>query len=465
MALELKKAKFSDFTIFEAASDLGGTWRDNTYPGCACDIPSHLYSLKQFPKAGWSRSYSRQPEILQYMKGIARKEDLGQHILYDTEITETTYQEETGFWTLKARDGREFSARALVFGTGGLNIPNIPAIPGIEEYGGEIFHSNVWDHSVDLTDKNVAIVGTGASAIQIIPEVVSKVQSLTIFQRTPPWIVPRLDRSHTALEIKLFKAFPLLQSFYRQLLYWSREARAYFFVTNPKLDWAERIAKRFLDSSIQDSELRAAVTPDYRLGCKRVLVSDDYYPALKQAHVKLINHGVSSFTAQGLKTKSGAEIAADTVIMATGFKVFDIMNRFQAMGRQQLLTEAWKERVQAYFGITVAGFPNMFILLGPNTALGHNSVILMIEAQAKYIRQCLQRMRSRRLKSLEIRGDVQNQFNDWIRKRLARTVWLTGCQSWYLDESGHNSTIWPGYVYQYQWRTRRPKFHHYIEES
>ncbi|MDF1664534.1 MAG: NAD(P)/FAD-dependent oxidoreductase, partial [Planctomycetota bacterium] len=343
--------------------------------------------------------------------------------------------------------------------------PNIPNFPGLDQYKGEIFHSNVWDHNVNLENKDVAIVGTGASAIQIIPEIATKVKSLTIFQRTPPWIVPRFDRNYSKFEKWLFRVFPPLQRLYRQFIYWDRELRGYFFVSNPKLDWAERLAKHFLRASIEDAELREKVTPNYRLGCKRVLVSDNYYPALQQPGVTLVNSGISSLTSAGVKSEEGQETTVDAVIMATGFKVFDIMNRFRALGRkQQLLTERWSERVEAYYGIAVSGFPNMFMLLGPNTALGHNSVILMIEAQAKYIRQCLERMRRRRLKSLEVKSEAQLHFNDWVTKRLAKTIWLSGCQSWYLDENGHNSTIWPGYVYQYQWQTKRPKFHHYIEE-
>lgn len=465
MALELQKAKFQDYTIYEAASSLGGTWRDNTYPGCACDIPSHLYSLKQFPRPDWSRAYSPQAEILEYMKTVAAQAKLGPRIVYNTEIIETEYNEESGLWTLSAKDGRQFKARAVVFGTGGLNIPNIPKLTGLNDYRGEIFHSNVWNHKIDLSGKDVAIVGTGASAIQIIPQIAPKVKSLTVFQRTPPWVVPRFNRNYSRFEKWLFRVCPPLQQLYRQFIYWDRELRGYFFLSNPKLDWAERIAKQFLKISIADPELRAKVTPNYRLGCKRVLVSDDYYPALQRPEVRLVNSGISSLTRTGLKSESGEETEADTVIMATGFKVFDIMNRFRAFGRGgQLLSECWKDRVEAYFGITVSGFPNMFMLLGPNTALGHNSVVLMIEAQARYVRQCLERMRRRRLKSIEVKPQAQEQFNQWVRARLSKTIWLSGCQSWYLDENGHNSTIWPGYVYQYQWRTRRPKYHHYIEE-
>jgi cation diffusion facilitator CzcD-associated flavoprotein CzcO len=466
MALELKKVGIHSFTIYEAADELGGTWRDNTYPGCACDIPSHLYSLREVPLPTWSRLYSPGQEILNYMKELSRENDLDKHIVYKTEINQAHYDEALGSWTLGDKAGQEYQARAVIFGIGGLNVPNVPPIPGLEDFKGPLFHTTAWDHDLDLTGKRVAVIGTGASGIQIIPEIAPEVSELVIYQRTPPWIVPRFDRVHSGFEKLLFRWVPWLLRLYRLLLYWIREVRAYVFVSNPHLGWPEKLAGKFLRDSVPDEELREKLTPNYKLGCKRVLISDDYYSTLNRSNVTLHTEGIERITETGIVGADQEARPFDVIVMATGFKVFEKMFRFGAVGRDQLkLTSAWRDTVEAYFGMTVTGFPNFFILLGPNTALGHNSVLLMIEAQAKYIRQCIVRMRDKGLKSIEVDSKAQGQFNDWVQKRIASTVWMTGCQSWYLDESGRNSTIWPGYVFQYQWRTRRPNFNHFKEEA
>jgi cation diffusion facilitator CzcD-associated flavoprotein CzcO len=466
MAMELKQAGIDSFKIYEAAAELGGTWRDNTYPGCACDIPSHLYSLRDVPLPGWSRSYSPQPEILEYLKQVAREQKLESHIVYNTEISEVIYNDADGLWTLKTANSEDVVVRAVVFGIGALNVPNIPDIAGVKDFEGRLFHSNIWPKDLDLKGKKVAIVGTGASAIQIIPQIAPDLEHLTVYQRTPPWIVPRFDRNHSKLEIFLFRYIPFLLTLYRLALYWSRESLAYFFVTNPQASFPEILARKFLRSSVADPELREKLTPNYKLGCKRVLVSDDYLPAMQRSNVTLVTQGIETLTKTGIRTTAGTDVDYDVIIMATGFRVFDKMYKFQAQGRGGLaLSELWKDRVEAYFGITVSGFPNFFIILGPNTALGHNSVVLMIEAQVGYIKQCIARLRDKNLKSIEVQGSAQNEFNVWLRKRIASTIWLTGCASWYLDENGHNPTIWPGYVFQYQWRTRKPAFQDFNEEQ
>lgn len=460
MAFELMAAGVGPFVILEAADELGGTWRDNTYPGCACDIPSHLYSLRRFPSADWSRAFSGQAEILEYMKRIGRQQGLYQHIRFNFEVTEARFDEASGAWTVVGQDGEQVIGQSLVLGIGGLNIPNVPEIPGLERFAGPRFHTTTWDHSVDLAGKRVGVIGTGASAVQVVPAVAEEVAKLGLYQRTPPWILPRRDKAFSALRKRLYARVPGLRWIHRLGLYWARELGATFFLRNPKRGYIpELLARGQIRRQIKDPELRDKVTPRYRLGCKRALVSDDYYPALTRENVDLLTCGIEEVTEGGILGKDGVERPYDVLVMATGFKVLAALTRFKAYGRDgRELNEAWRDFAEAYYGITVTGFPNLFMLLGPNTALGHNSVVLMIEAQARYARLCIERLAQDKRRSIEVLPEVQRSFNARIQDRMAGTVWASGCQSWYINPSGRNDTIWPGYVWQYQWRTRHPDF-------
>jgi cation diffusion facilitator CzcD-associated flavoprotein CzcO len=456
MAIQLRKEGRDDFVILEKAHDVGGTWRDNSYPGCACDIPSHMYSFSFEQNPGWSRAYSPQPEIWRYLREVADKHDLRKFIRFGQEMTGARWDADTNRWHVATRGGDEFVAGALVAGVGALHLPQIPELPGIEDFAGPAFHSARWRHDVDLKGKKVAVIGTGASAVQFVPEIAPEVEELTLFQRTPPWIMPKADHEMSGRTRALFKAFPPAQRAYRNVLYWLLEARAIGFNGQSwVMKLGQRLAKRTIDRAITDPALRRKVTPDYTMGCKRVLISNDYYPALARDNVDVVTDGVREVREHSVVDAAGVEHEADVIVYGTGFHVTDAFDDLEIVGRDgRNLGKEWAtEGMRTHLGITVAGFPNLFFLLGPNTGLGHNSVVFMIEAQISYVAEALRLARG---KSIEPKPEVQERFNADIQRKLAKGIWTRGgCKSWYLDAKGVNRTIWPGFTWRYWLDTRK----------
>ncbi|GAC1533094.1 MAG: NAD(P)/FAD-dependent oxidoreductase [Candidatus Velthaea sp.] len=467
MAIRLKQARIP-FIVLERAAEVGGTWRDNTYPGCACDIPSTLYSYSFEPNPAWTRVYPRQSELLDYLRRCAHKYNVRTHIRFNTELHEARYDEASATWEVRTAAGDTLVSRVLISAMGPLSKPNVPAFAGRERFTGAAFHSAQWDSSIDLRGKRVALIGTGASAIQIAPEIAPHVEHLTLFQRTPPWIVPRADVPIDARRRRLRRWLPGYGWFIRKCLYWFLEIRAYGFTVNPKvLQQQEKLALRSMRKRVRDPELQAKLTPSYRMGCKRVLISDDYYPALNRPNVTLVTQRIAEFGADGIATDDGTEYPADVVIFGTGFRATDGTRPVHIYGRSGVeLNDAWRNGMEAYLGTSIAGFPNFFTIIGPNTGLGHNSMVLMMEAQYRYILDTLRFMRRKRLRAFDVRSAVQQAFNIRLQARMKRTVWSSGCASWYIDARGKNTTLWPGFTSAYRWLTRRfrPEHYHLVNE-
>lgn len=463
MAIRLKRAGIHSFFILERAGEIGGTWRDNSYPGCACDIPAHLYSFSFEQNANWSRLYSPWHEIQAYLERCTDKYQLRSHIKFNSDVREARFDGSSGKWTILCSSGQTYRANILISATGPLNKPVIPDIRGLGSFAGEWFHSSTWNHDYDLTDKNVAVIGTGASAIQIIPGIVDRVKKLYVYQRTPPWVVPRWDRPFGRVARAVFRQVPPLRWIYRALLYWYQEQLAFAFVTNlgtHKL--LEKIAAGHMKRVIKNPAMREKLTPSYRIGCKRILVADDYYPAIARDHVELVTEPIKAFTMHGILTEDGMERAVDAIVLATGFAATEFVAPMKIYGKQGTeLGALWRRDVESYLGITVSGFPNFFMLIGPNTGLGHNSVVFMLEAQVHYVLKCIEAMRRKDAASIELRDEVQRAFSKRLQERMQRTTWVSGCRSWYLREDGKNFTLWPGFTVDYWLRTRRFREAHY----
>ena len=463
MAIRCKQAGIAPLRVIEKADSLGGTWHDNTYPGAACDVPSHLYSLSFAPKADWSRMYAPQPEILAYLRETAERHGLMPLIRLGTSFQGATWDEAGGVWRV-ATDRGPITARSIVSGMGGLHHPAYPDLPGRDSFAGPAFHTATWDHAVDLTGKRIGVIGTGASAIQVVPELAKVAGHLTLFQRTPPWIMPKNDHAIAERAKTRYRRLPLVRRLERARLFWLHEVRALLgFTKVSKLTGqAEALARRHLAKAVPDKALRAKLTPNYRLGCKRVLISDDYYPALQRPNVTLETGGVARVTPTGLVTQDGQAHDLDVIVYATGFDVTATFTRMNLVGRSGLtLKQAWSGGMGAYQGITVAGFPNYFMLLGPNTGLGHNSVVAMIEVQVQHVLDCLKALR-RGTRVIEVRPEAQARFLDRIRTRLADSIWQAGgCRSWYLDAKGRNATLWPDSVMAYRRSARRARMADY----
>lgn len=463
MAIRCRQAGIGPLRVIEKAESIGGTWYDNTYPGAACDIPSHLYSLSFAPKADWSRMYAPQAEILAYLRETAERHGLMPLIGLGTTFQGATRDEAASVWRVKTDRG-PITARAIVSGMGGLHHPAYPAIPGRDGFAGPAFHTAAWDHSVDLAGKRVGVIGTGASAIQVVPELAKIAGHLTLFQRTPPWIMPKHDHAIAERAKARYRRLPLARQLERARLFWLHEVRAFLgFTKVSKLTGqAEALARRHLAKAVPDKDLRAKLTPNYRLGCKRVLISDDYYPALQRPNVTLETGGIARITGTGAVTGDGRAHDLDVLVYATGFDVTATFARMDLVGRGGLrLKEAWADGMGAYQGITVAGFPNYFMLLGPNTGLGHNSVVSMIEIQVQHVLDCLRALR-RGTRTIEVRPEAQARFLDRIRARLADSIWQAGgCRSWYLDSEGRNATLWPDSVMAYRRSARRARMTDY----
>ena len=450
IAIRLKQSGREDFVVLEKASGIGGTWRDNTYPGCACDIPSHLYSFSFALNPRWSRAYSPQSEICSYLRRCARRFGIIPHIQWNCELLDAAWDDNERLWHITTSQG-PLNADILILGNGPLSEPSLPAIPGIERFEGTLFHSARWNHDYDLTGKRVAVIGTGASAIQFIPKIQPLVGHLTLFQRTPPWVLPRMDHAIPAWQQALFSILPIAQRFMRSRIYWYNELTVLGFTYRPALVENDmKRARGHLLRQVPDAVLRAKLTPNYTMGCKRILLSDDFYPALTQPNVEVITEHIREVRAHSIITEDGSEHEIDAIICATGFHVTDARLPHYIHGRvMHSLAEDWQPDPCAYLGTTVSGFPNLFLLVGPNTGLGHNSMIFMIEAQLSYILDCLHTMECRNLQSVEVQPEIQEAFNEELQERMEGTVWTSGCASWYLDAAGRNTTIWPGFTFEF----------------
>jgi cation diffusion facilitator CzcD-associated flavoprotein CzcO len=457
MGIRLKQAGIHDFTILEKDGGVGGTWRANHYPGAACDVESHLYSFSFEPNPRWSRSFATQPEILAYLEHCADKYGLRPHIRFNTAVTSAAFDERAGVWNVKTSDGKSLRARVLVSGSGGLSRPAYPDIPGLASFQGKTFHSARWDDSAALDGKRVAVIGTGASAIQIVPAIAPRVEQLCVYQRTPPWIVPKRDYPISERQRAIFRRAPFLQQLVRDGIYLQRELFGIGFVLEPRLlKLAEGLVRKYLNQSVSDRALRDKLRPDYALGCKRVLPTNDYYPALQRPNVELVTEGIESVLPHGIRTRDGKERELDALVLATGFQAAEAVAPFEVRGRGGLdLGTVWSDGAEAYLGTTVAGFPNLFLIVGPNTGLGHSSMVLMIESQIQYVLSAVQTMRARGIEQVDVRADVQARYNARIHERLEHTVWNSGCKSWYRTRSGKNTTLWPGFTFEYRFKTRR----------
>ncbi|MEW1736080.1 NAD(P)/FAD-dependent oxidoreductase [Nocardia beijingensis] len=457
LAIRLTQQGRNDFLVLERGSDVGGTWRDNTYPGAACDVPSHLYSYSFALNPNWSRSFSRQGEIQQYIQDVSKRYDVRDKHIFDCDVTSARWNNETALWEIASTKG-SFTADTVISAVGALCEPALPDIKGIGEFEGEIFHSARWNHDADLTGKRVAIIGTGASAIQIVPAIAAKVGHLDVYQRTAPWLLPRLDRPYTTAERLAFKHVPGLQRLSRAAIYAARETQVVGLAKVPALmQLFEAIAKAKLRYEIRDPELRAKVTPNFRIGCKRMLISNDYYPALARPNVDVVTDGIAEVRANSIVTNDGTEREIDALIVATGFHVTDSPTYNTITGRDgRTLSEVFDEiGQQGYKGAAIANFPNMFFLLGPNVGLGHTSMVYMIESQINYIADALATFDRLDLRTVEVRRDVQDAYNADLQRKLANSVWLTGgCSSWYLDKHGNNTTLWPDFTFEFRRLTK-----------
>jgi len=460
MAIALQR-RGVDFVIVEKADEIGGTWRDNSYPGCACDVPSHLYSFSFEPKATWSKLFSPQPEILDYLKGVTEKYGLRRYIRFGAKVNRAHWDDSEYRWHVFTESGEEYVAQFLISGAGALHIPRLPDIEGMDEFRGAAFHSAQWDHSVDLTGKRVAVIGTGASAIQIVPELVRRdagVAEVQLYQRTPPWVVPRPNSLLPDTVRKAFAYVPGLRLAVRSGIYWGLEGLGYAMTQRPGLLRAvELVGKWNIRRNVRDKELRRRLTPRYRAGCKRILYSGNYYQAVANPKATLITDRISRITPDGIVTDDGVEHAVDVIVYATGFHATDSYTYVDVKGpRGEDLVDRWnREGVVAHRGIAVADMPNLFFLLGPNTGLGHTSVVFMIESQIHYVTEAIAAVDKAGAQALAPSRSAQDRANAELQTKLAGSVWNTGgCSSWYLDEHGVNRTLWSGMTWQY-WRDTR----------
>jgi len=455
------------FKILDRGKTVGGTWRDNTYPGCACDVPSHLYSLSFAQNPDWTRSYPRQPEIEAYLEKVTDSLDLRRSIDFGCEITGLRWEDRQCHWIVSIAGGTERRARSVIMATGPLSRPSLPDIEGLESFGGTLFHSARWDHSHDLRGARVAVIGTGASAIQFVPEIAPLAEKVTVFQRTPAWVLPRDDRPAPQWRRKLYRAFPPLQRLHRWRVYLRQEMLSAAFVGRGRT--ARGLAARIkaevrsqIETSISDPSLQEKLVPDYEPGCKRLLISNDWYPALARENVDVCVEGVVRITHSGLVTSDGVEHDVDTIILGTGFAASDFPGPVSVLGERGLdLAERWREGAATHLGITVDGFPNLYYLAGPNTGLGHNSIIFMIEAQLHHVRGAMRHQLRRGKSATTVSNRAVARFYDGVQRRLDRTVWTTGCSSWYRSAAGQVDTLWPGTTVEYWVRTRwfRPSNH------
>ena len=467
MAIALQKQGFgaSDFVILEKADEIGGTWRDNTYPGCACDIPSHMYSFSFEPKPDWTHMWSLQPEIFDYLKGVADKYGLRRYVRFNSHVDRAQWDDAEMRWHVFTDGGQEYVAQFLVSGAGALHIPLIPDIEGRDDFAGVAFHSAQWDHSVDLIGKRVAVIGTGASAIQLVPAIVEDVAELQVYQRTPPWVMPRPNNALPQWLRRIFTDVPGTRALTRAAIYWLHEVVGFGMTKQPGLLRIGTLLGTWnIRRAVKDKALRRKLIPNYRAGCKRILNSDTYYRGIANPKTQVITEPIVRMTRDGIVTADGVEHAVDVLVFATGFHVTDSYSYVDIKGpRGEDLVDRWnREGVEAHRGVTVADMPNLFFLLGPNTGLGHNSVVFMIESQIRYVAKAIAAVDRARAQAVAPTRAAQDEFNADLQGDLSRTVWSTGgCRSWYMDSHGVNRTLWSGMTWQYWLALRRFKASEY----
>jgi cation diffusion facilitator CzcD-associated flavoprotein CzcO len=456
MALALKQAGIEDFLVVDSADSLGGTWRDNTYPGAACDVPANLYSYS-FRPARPSRRFPDQPETLGYLRTLAAERGLGPHLRFGARVDAAEFDEQRAGWNLTLDGGDTLRATSVISAVGQLNRPALPEIAGRDDFAGPSWHSARWNHDVDLTGQRVAVVGTGASAIQFVPEVAKDAAHVDVYQRTPPYVLPKPDRAYRDAEQAVFDRFPVIRKADRLRTFIYGELLTSGFVLSPKLLAAPMKAwRRQLDEQVADPELREKCVPDYVMGCKRVLFSNDWYPALSRSNVELVTDPIERISPAGVITEGGRLRPADVIIYGTGFTTLDFLAPMSVTGADgRGLRDAWHEGAQAYLGISVSGFPNFFMLYGPNTNLGGNSIIYMLEGQIGYVVSAITALASEDLDWLDVRPEVQAAFNTWVADASRTSVWESGCRSWYTTGSGRNTNNWPDHTFRYRFRVRR----------
>lgn len=457
MAMGMKRAGRDDFLVFERAGAVGGTWRDNTYPGCQCDVPSHLYSFSFATTPDWSRTYSPQAEIRAYLQRCADDFGVMPHVRFNHEVLDACWDDDRRQWVIETSGGR-YRADLLVLANGALAEPSIPDVPGLDGFDGAVFHSAVWRHDCDLSGKRVAVVGTGASAVQIVPEIQPQVERLYVFQRTPAWVLPHTDRPIRSWEKRVYRRLPVAQRLVRAFIYWLRELLVVGMAKRPRfLRPIERLGRLHLRRQVRDPALRRQLTPSFTPGCKRLLLSDDFYPALQADNVELVASGVREVRGSAVVGDDGTEREVDAVVFATGFRVTDnpVMRQVRRADGPSLGEVFEADGARAYLGTAVPGFPNLFLMTGPNTGIGHTSLVVMIEAQMRYLLDALRVIDERDLVRVEVRRDAFEAFNDELQAKMPPTVWTGGgCASWYLDEHGRNTTMWPDFTWRFRRRTR-----------
>ncbi|MEV0134063.1 NAD(P)-binding domain-containing protein [Dactylosporangium sp. NPDC050688] len=463
MAIRLKQADIDDFVVLERAGDVGGTWRDSIYPGAASDVPSNLYSYSFAPDPHWTRTFPSQPEIQAYLLRCATQFGLDPHLRAGHEMLEARWSDESARWTVTTSRGT-VTADVLVVATGPLSKPAVPYLPGLEQFAGAAFHSAAWDHSYDLHGKRVAVIGTGASAVQFIPEIQPEVAQLYVFQRTPPWVIPRWDRHKSPVEQGVFRALPFVQRLARTAVYLWRETLILGLTFDQRmLKPAEWLARRHLRRQVENPQLRAALTPDYRLGCKRVVLSNSYYPAITQPNTELVRSPILEVRRDSIVCADGTRRPVDAIIFSTGYESANMPVAARLRGRDgRLLADAWSDGAQAYLGTAVTGYPNLFMLLGPNSVSGQNSSLLTMEAQVDYVIDAVRFMQRAGVPTVEVRADAQTSFVSEVQRKSIGTVWVSGCRSWYLDARGRNTTLWPGLTRTFRRRTRRFDRENYV---
>lgn len=450
VAINLKNRGVENFKIIDLGDNFGGTWRDNKYPGAACDVPSHLYSFSFEQNPNWSRMFATSDEIHQYILGVAGKYGLREKAEFGIKVNGLSYDENCCLWTVSTESGKEYIARVVVSGVGALSVPAYPKIEGADTFQGERLHTARWRKDIDLRGKRVAVVGGGASAIQLVPAIAAEVGQLTVFQRTPSWIIPKPDYTIGDTEKSIYRALPFVQQIRRTIIYALTEGFGAGIVFNTPVTKAlERLARWNIERSIKDPELRRKVTPDYRFGCKRMLISNDWYPTLTRDNVELVASPVTKITPTGVIAE-GKEYPADILIYATGFEVPKAGSPFPVKGaRGHDLNADWKNGAESYLGMTVHGFPNLFYCMGPNTGPGHTSVLVYTEPQYRYIAAAVSRMLTEGIAALEVKAEKQAEFTRFIDERMKITNWTSGCKSWYLTEGGRNTTLYPGFAGEY----------------
>lgn len=458
MAVQLQGAGIDNYLVLEKGADVGGVWRDNQYPGAACDVPSHLYSFSFAPNSGWTHKYARQREIHGYIRACADRFGVTPRIRFQAEVASATFDEASGYWTVTTTDSQIYLTRALITAMGQLNRPAYPQVPGIERFQGEVFHSACWRQDIDLAGKRVAVVGTGASAIQFVPAIVPKVASLVLFQRSAPYVIPKPDRGYNAIEQIVYEQAPGLLGGSRAWQFFNHEYRALGFTKlTGMMSLLEMQFHHLLRKQVSDPVLRKKLAPTDPIGCKRILLSNDYYPALTRPHVSVVNGAVTAIDETGITGADGVRHEVDVIIYGTGFRATEFLAPLHITGLGgRVLAEDWREGAEANLGITVSGYPNLFMIYGPNTNLGHSSIIFMLESQMTYIRQCVAKLRDDRLRYLDTLPEVHAAYNNEMQRRLRDTVWQKGCHSWYVNAQGRNVTNWPGFTVEYRWRTRQP---------